>query len=1287
MWPDWALHSEELCTTDQRFTCLFADKNAAASCLAASPTDLLPLDLCTPLCYLISANVQSLKLPVQTLLQFLHELTSGRAKATTDRIYSATQAPKQKRRIAVSPNSPVIVSGDKPAGALPSQLAATSSGQCGHHVALLRSMTLLFKLVSLLDQVTAKDTNRIEEMKKELSWTLDRLAGHLSSHMEGCKCEAVCVQSERDPCIESEEEQRLSVALVHFILPVMRRAVSRKAPELYQATCLRLLGYLLQQKLPHVAQAVAAELVKPGSLALLLAALDSSASISVLEVLRKLVLSDWQPAQQRSATALLLFQMQGATRCSALLCPWVTRAEVLDLPGHADGTEHLAGFTVLFPEFVVTPRLLLTCNTVKQLGDATNASHLAHLADAVDLLDSLLSAANLEVEQAVSERPSATAPPASTHASSACHLRMKVHMADGHVDAWIDATSCNWTQSAIGTQDAQPACAMGMSGWPHLHWPTPSAAEWASIDLMLGRTMYLYKLLRLRKGARQLPASRLPMIGALLKIACKLLTGHVSNPELDMKHVFQLAFPVFLRELADQSPEESMSNGVCHLATLLLRRLTLDPDLMQSGDMQDLCRDYREPEDSMALWTVFTRLGTVSSPLSVRTNLTSAAAGELMYLMTDCTRHSRYWVLKDTSATTPIRTFARGSLTRQYRSIPAGGRWLAWPHPQVCHGVQDTWSEAVSLSLTRMLWLYCHCPQVYQQCEAESLAAVFQVHQKLLHRPVQNAFLQERMLQACLTLMLNLFDCPQLQLEDRLKGIAECACLTVLHLLSLMAPPAPRQQSPVRLGLPSSSQDSLRDLFLSVLVSACERTSSWQSFREHALEFWVKRWRQDVSASVDHLCSQEWQKEGFNIEEAAVELPTGTTTNYVKMMTCAFTDVDASCTGLAEHASYALHWSLALLVVKLLQLECLGGCHEVAARQAAATPQPLQSRSKKQATQTVSDAGALPHQASQEVVRQQQELLRRSCEDLETVVACIDELGKHRSWGPVLAEARGGAWCCNDITNPTSINIASFLLQPLKRVAEHTLSLEMRARVEHMLMGSDVLGQEAREHALASAEQARAEQAEESQAAAKAAAKKAKKQRQKANKQLQAQAALPAAPATPAASQLQSDPAQHGMLAATPDGAAAAAAAAAASVSSPTSSAEIGLQGNEGADVQAGSAVLVRPATLQQGEDAGTNALTDAMADMQVDSMTAAPLDARTSPALSLFNCPLTKVVLQDPVILADGHTYERNAVEEWLQLRDTSPVTGAVLPHKRMLPNVLIKQALACQQQQQQPC
>lgn len=69
--------------------------------------------------------------------------------------------------------------------------------------------------------------------------------------------------------------------------------------------------------------------------------------------------------------------------------------------------------------------------------------------------------------------------------------------------------------------------------------------------------------------------------------------------------------------------------------------------------------------------------------------------------------------------------------------------------------------------------------------------------------------------------------------------------------------------------------------------------------------------------------------------------------------------------------------------------------------------------------------------------------------------------------------------------------------------------------------------------------------------------------------------------------------------------------------------------------------------------------------------------------------CPLCQSVqvgMRDPVILGDGHTYERLAVEQWLQHQDTSPVTGAVLPHKRLLPNVLIKQAIACQLHQQLP-
>ncbi|KAL2634080.1 hypothetical protein R1flu_005559 [Riccia fluitans] len=41
----------------------------------------------------------------------------------------------------------------------------------------------------------------------------------------------------------------------------------------------------------------------------------------------------------------------------------------------------------------------------------------------------------------------------------------------------------------------------------------------------------------------------------------------------------------------------------------------------------------------------------------------------------------------------------------------------------------------------------------------------------------------------------------------------------------------------------------------------------------------------------------------------------------------------------------------------------------------------------------------------------------------------------------------------------------------------------------------------------------------------------------------------------------------------------------------------------------------------------------------------------------------ITQEVMLDPVITADGHSYERAAIERWLQTHDTSPITGEVLP------------------------
>ncbi len=49
-----------------------------------------------------------------------------------------------------------------------------------------------------------------------------------------------------------------------------------------------------------------------------------------------------------------------------------------------------------------------------------------------------------------------------------------------------------------------------------------------------------------------------------------------------------------------------------------------------------------------------------------------------------------------------------------------------------------------------------------------------------------------------------------------------------------------------------------------------------------------------------------------------------------------------------------------------------------------------------------------------------------------------------------------------------------------------------------------------------------------------------------------------------------------------------------------------------------------------------------------------------------------------DPVIAADGHTYERKAIEQWLQGRTRSPVSGTPLPHLRLVANVSAKNAIA---------
>ena len=59
--------------------------------------------------------------------------------------------------------------------------------------------------------------------------------------------------------------------------------------------------------------------------------------------------------------------------------------------------------------------------------------------------------------------------------------------------------------------------------------------------------------------------------------------------------------------------------------------------------------------------------------------------------------------------------------------------------------------------------------------------------------------------------------------------------------------------------------------------------------------------------------------------------------------------------------------------------------------------------------------------------------------------------------------------------------------------------------------------------------------------------------------------------------------------------------------------------------------------------------------------------------------------LMVEPVVDADGHTYERSAMKHWLHQNDTSPVTHLPLPHKRLVSNVVIRSAILNHLQQLQ--
>ena len=58
------------------------------------------------------------------------------------------------------------------------------------------------------------------------------------------------------------------------------------------------------------------------------------------------------------------------------------------------------------------------------------------------------------------------------------------------------------------------------------------------------------------------------------------------------------------------------------------------------------------------------------------------------------------------------------------------------------------------------------------------------------------------------------------------------------------------------------------------------------------------------------------------------------------------------------------------------------------------------------------------------------------------------------------------------------------------------------------------------------------------------------------------------------------------------------------------------------------------------------------------------------------FICPITQTVMIDPVIGDDGITYERSAINQWLQSHNTSPVTRIIMS-TNLIPNIALRNTI----------
>jgi hypothetical protein len=86
--------------------------------------------------------------------------------------------------------------------------------------------------------------------------------------------------------------------------------------------------------------------------------------------------------------------------------------------------------------------------------------------------------------------------------------------------------------------------------------------------------------------------------------------------------------------------------------------------------------------------------------------------------------------------------------------------------------------------------------------------------------------------------------------------------------------------------------------------------------------------------------------------------------------------------------------------------------------------------------------------------------------------------------------------------------------------------------------------------------------------------------------------------------------------------------------------------------------------------EAAADAATTTAATATTANEAAANEEVEVPDHLAFFRCPFTYALMRNPMMCADGNSYEEANIQRWLSNNNKSPLTNLRLEHKTLTPN-----------------